>query len=283
VGKAFTLTLGQKDISPANIDTENRSTPFFPRQRPSSTSRRSYSTSSDYSPPPPTKIKPAMADNVGESRSKVSRVSPSPVSSHLDSATSSGSESDSPRLQKKLKKSSNLGALSDSNKASQPSTFRPSPSPLPAASNHSTRPRKLGALGGKKDRLRHSSSPVPLHSYAETKTETPQHTTSRKLGVLGGRHKLAAPQKAEVASESASQHPINNDNLDATDSPSPSSQPSVAPPSHSTTTRKEAAAKASVEPEDEPATAEEIADRKREELKRTLDAGGGKKKKKRKF
>ena len=45
---------------------------------------------------------------------------------------------------------------------------------------------------------------------------------------------------------------------------------------------KELAVKAPPVPEEEPLTAEEIADRKREELKRKLDGGSGKKKK-RKF
>jgi hypothetical protein len=282
VGNAVTLTFGQQDISPADIDTKNRSTPLLPPQKPPSASRRAYSTSSDDSPPLLTKGKPAVADNVVKYRSEVPRVSPSPVSSCHGSTTSSGSDSDPPRLQKKPKKSSKLGTLGGPIKASQPSTSRQSRSPLLAASNHSTPPRKLGALGGKKHRLRRSSSPVPSHVHPETKTETPQHTPSRKLGVLGGGHKSAAPQKAEVASKSASQHHIHNDDLDATNSPSPSPSPSVAPLSHSTTTRKEVVTKVSAEPEDEPATAEEIADRKREELKRTLDAGGGKKKK-RKF
>lgn len=125
-----------------------------------------------------------------------------------------------------------------------------------------------------------SSSPEPHPPQAETSTS--KKTPSRKLGVLGGHHKSATLQKKEIASKPASQHHTHYEDLDATDSPSPSSAPSATRPSHSTNKKEDHIPKTSAEPAEEPLTAEEIADRKREELKRTLDAGGGKKKR-RKF
>jgi hypothetical protein len=87
-------------------------------------------------------------------------------------------------------------------------------------------------------------------------------------------------QEKDTTLKLAAQYFVHEDDLEATDSLSPS--PSRVPPSDPPTQRKASPARASVEAEDEPATVEELADRKREELKRTLDAGGGKKKK-RKF
>ena len=213
----------------------------------------------------------------GTSRSENSLVSGHPVRHRRNSATTSESASDSPTPERKPKKSSKLGTIGGPKKASQVTAFHQSSSPPPESSKTSTPSGKLG--GGRKGNTLRSPSPGPHSLQAETSTS--QHTPSRKLGVLGGRHKSATPQKTEIASKSASQHHTHYEDLDATDSPSPSPSPSAARPSHSTI-KEDPIPKASAEPAKEALTTEEIADHKREELKRTLDAGSGKKKR-RKF
>ena len=214
----------------------------------------------------------------GTSRSKNPPVSRHPVRNRRNSTTTSESASDSPTPEMKPKKSSKLGTISGSKKASQVTAFRQSSSPPPESSKAPTQSRKLG--GGRKGNTLRSPSPGPHSPQADISTS--QHTPSRKLGVLGGRHKSATSQKTEIASKPASQHHTHYEDPDATDSPSPSPSPSAARPSPSTNKKKDPIQIASAEPAEEPLTTEEFADRKREELKRTLDAGGGKKKR-RKF
>jgi hypothetical protein len=232
-----------------------------------------HTSSSDDSPSP---VGRSQLIKVGKLGGRRSQTPPN----RRTSRTSSVSGSDSPPLAERLKRSSKLGILGGRKKASQAAASPQSPSPSTVASNHSTPPRKLGTLGGKKYRIQPSSSPTPPAPRPGSSTSAP--TPSRKLGVLGGLHKPATPQKAESMSKAASQHRIHNDDLDTTDSPSPSPSLSVPHQSHPSIQDKEPVVTPPLDPENEPATAEEIADRKREELKRTLDAGGGKKKK-RKF
>lgn len=238
--------------------------------------RKQSSSSDDSSPVGKTRL--VKVGNLGgTSRSKNLTASRHPVRNRRNSATTSESASDSPTPERKPKKSSKLGTIGGSKKASQFTTYRQSSSPPPESSKTSTPSGKLG--GGRKGNTLRSPSPGPHSLQAETSTS--QNTPSRKLGVLGGRHKLVTPQKTDITSKSASQHHTQYEDLDATDSPSPSSSPSAARPSHSTN-KEDPIQKASAEPVEEALTTEEIADRKREELKRTLDAGGGKKKR-RKF
>lgn len=265
-------------MSQADNGTEDRPTGPLPSQRHSSLSRRTYSTSSDGSSIQPVRTKRPRIGNVAQHQAEFSRSPTSPVNNRRASIASSPSDSDSHHPQRRPKKPSKLGTLGGKKKASNATTFAHSPSAPPVSSDHLTPSRKFGTLGGTTDHTNRASSPVPSHP--QTDISTSQHAPSRKLGVLGGRNKSTTPQKKDTASKPATRHHIHKDDLEATDSSSPS--PSRAPPSDHPTQGKASRARASVEPEDEPATAEELADRKREELKRMLDAGGGKRKK-RKF
>jgi hypothetical protein len=236
---------------------------------------REQSSSSDDSSPPVAKARLVKVGNLGGSRSKNLPVSRHPERYRRNSASTSESASNSPPPENKPKKSSKLGTISGSKKASQATTSRQSSSPPPAFPKTSTPSGEFG--GGKKGHTLRSSSPEPHPPQAISKT-----TPSRKLGVLSGHHKSVTSQKTEIASSPASQHHTHYEDLDATDSPSPSSSPSVVRPSPSTNKKEDHIPKASAESAEEPLTAEEIADQKREELKRTLDVGGGKKKR-RKF
>ena len=244
-------------------------------QNPPRPDRKRSSSSDDSSPVGKPRL--IKVGNLGGSRSKNPPVSHYPVRNRRNSTTTSESASDSPTPEKKPKKLSKLGTIGGSKRASQATASRQSSSPPPPASSKTSTPSgKLG--GGRKGNTLHSSPPGPHSPQAETSTS--QHTPSRKLGVLGGRYKSATPQKTEIASKSASQHHTRYEDLDATDSPSPSPSPSAVRPSHSTT-KEDPIHKASAELAEEPLTTEEIADRKREELKRTLGVGGGKKKRRR--
>jgi hypothetical protein len=246
-------------------------------QSPPRPDRTPSSSSDDSSPVGKTRL--VKVGNLGgTNRPQNPPVSLHPVRNRRNSATTSESASDSPTPEKKPKNSSKLGTIGGSKKASQATASRQSLSPPPASSKTSTPSGKVG--GGRKGNVLRSPSPGPYYPQAEISAS--QHTPSRKLGVLGGRHKSATPQKTEVASKSASQHHTHYEDLDATDSPSPSPSPSAARPSHSTNKKGDSIQKAPAEPAEEPLTTEEIADRKREELKRTLGVGGGKKKR-RKF
>jgi hypothetical protein len=229
---------------------------------------REQSSSSDDSSPA-AKARLVKVGNLGGSRSKNLPVSRHPERYRRNSASTSESASDSPPPENRLKKLSKLGTIGGSKKASQAIASHQPSSPTPASPKTSTPSGKFHTL--------RSSSPEPHPPQAISKT-----TPSRKLGVLSGHHKSATPQKTEIASSPASQHHTHYEDLDATDSPSPSSSPSVVRPSPSTNKKEDHIPKASAESAEEPLTAEEIADRKREELKRTLDVGGGKKKR-RKF
>jgi hypothetical protein len=271
----ITLTEKRQDVTNAKnawkVSMESSNIP----QNPPRPDRKWSSSSDDSSLVGKTRL--GKVGNLGGSRSKNTPVSHRPVRDRRNSATTSESASDSPTPEKKPKKFSKLGTIGGSKKASQATASRQSSSPPPASSKTSTPSGKLG--GGRKGKTLHSSPPGP--HFPEAETSTSQHTPSRKLGVLGGRHKAATPQKTEIPSKSASQHHALHEDLDATDSPSPSPSPSAARPSHSTTNKEDPIQKASAEPAEEPLTTEEIADRKREELKRTLGAGGGKKKRRR--
>jgi hypothetical protein len=246
-------------------------------QSPPRPDRTPSSSSDDSSPVGKTRL--VKVGNLGgTNRPQNPPVSLHPVRNRRNSATTSESASDSPTPEKKPKKSSKLGTIGGSKKASQATASRQSLSPPPASSKTSTPSGKVG--GGRKGNVLRSSPPGPHSPQAEISAS--QHTPSRKLGVLGGRHKSATPQKTEIASKSASQHHTHYEDLDATDSPSPSPSPSAARPSHSTNKKGDSIQKTPAEPAEESLTTEEIADRKREELKRTLGAGGGKKKR-RKF
>jgi hypothetical protein len=238
-------------------------------------SDREQSSSDDSSPV--AKARLVKVGNLGGVRSKNPPVSRHPERYRRNSASTSESASDSPPPENRPKKSPKLGTISGSKKASQVTASRQSSSPPPAFSKTSTLSGKFG--GGKKGHTLRSSLPEPHPLQAETSTS--KNTLPGKLGVLSGHHKLATSQKTEIASKPASQHHTLYEDLDATDSPSSSSSPSVIRPSHSTN-KEDHIPKAPAEPAEELLTAEEIADRKREELKRTLDAGGGKKKR-RKF
>ena len=250
-----------------------------PRKRPRS-SQQPDSAFSDDSPPALTASKALRIGGLGGSRSKIDPISRAAIAILRNSTTSSDSDSDSPPHEKKAKKSSKLGNPGGSNKYSISAASRQSSLSSPISTKPSTPSRKLGALGGKKDCTPHSSPPVPPHT--QRKTLTPQSTPSRKLGALGGRHKSVMPQKAEGTADPASRRQNRDEDFDATDSPSVSPSPSAARPSNATAKMEYPVPQTSAEPEQEPLTAEEAADRKREELKRTLDAAGSKKKK-RKF
>jgi hypothetical protein len=236
---------------------------------------REESSSSDDPSPPVAKIGLVKAGNLGAGRSKNPPVSRHPLRTRRNSATTSESASDSSTPEDRPKRSSKLGTIGGTKKTSQATASHQPSSLTPTSSKTSTPSGKHG--GGKKEHTLRSSSPE-LH---QAETPTTQNTPSRKLGVLGGRHKPVTPQKTEVASKPASQRHTHYEDLDATDSPSSSPSPSVARPSQPSN-KGDPIQKAPAELAEEPLTVEEIADRKREELKRTLNAGGGKKKR-RKF
>lgn len=267
----------QQNVSQIDGTKHRPTDPLLPSSH-SSTSQRAYSTSSDESQTQLSRTKGPRIGNVAQHQSKFPRIPTSSVDNHRASFASSSSDSDSPLPQRRPKKPSKLGTLGGRRKAPDATTSAQSPSALAVSPNHSNPSRKLGTLGGKKDHTKRSSSPTLSHSRPPISTS--QHTPSRKLGVFGGSNKFTMLQEKDTTLKLAARHPVYEDDLEATDSLSPS--PSRVPPSDPPTQRKASRARASVEAKDEPATVEELADRKREELKRTLDAGSGKRKK-RKF
>lgn len=265
----------------AGDDNTHRPTDLHQPRIPHCRSQGASSTPSGDSPPRFTRSTTPGAGHGPLARSTGTQISQSRFSSHSASSTSSESDSSSSSPQTKPQKPSKLGNLGGGRKGRLVAVSAQSASPPLSLSRGSTPSRKLGVIGGTKSPVQHLSSPVPPHW--ENQAARPQHTPARKLGVLGGHHKSSPTQQVGTASKQASLYRTVNGDLDSSDSHSPSPSPSGAFPSTHPAYGRKQVVESPHERNDEPATAEEMADRKREELKRTLEVGDAKRKKRRKF
>ncbi|KAJ5294422.1 hypothetical protein N7508_009243 [Penicillium antarcticum] len=237
---------------------------------------------------PPHLKRQHVQESVPSPRPKAKRKSPtSPAPSEEDEATASDTDPE-PELAPKL-----------APRKSRISSSSPEPEPEPASPAPKKKPRGgLGVIGGKKKKDPEpepvSSSPKPnqqLKSPEEKASNDKVRSTSPapasakpkrtgKLGVIGGKAKTKGSQQPQYEPPSSTSQTVVASSEQASPvKPRPAQKDNAPEPTAQQTIKQEespilkpAAERASANPPAEPETEDQRASRKREELKRQLEA-----------